>query len=420
MRTGAEVDGGITCTACHRGADANSDTRGRLTILTREYKPGVRQMIRVMLEHPEAVRWGFQLTARLASNPARAAGTLRQTDLIRVRCGEGGPDGNCRGQTEFASHIQASTFVGTRNGVMWEIEWTPPAAGAGEVVFYAAGNAANNSGNTQGDNIYTTSARAAEESCNVTGTPRITSIRNGASFDDRVSVNSIITIGGSGFQAAGVNRTAGLQDIENNRFPSEMGCVAVDIGGSRAPLLFGNPTQINAQVPSISPGSVPVRVILNPGTPREIRSDAVNVTLGEYAPGFFRFLPTPCIAAVNADGTLSGDPSLLPFVRGSRIGEIVSLYATGLGALEPFYQSGEIVGQAVRVRDRVTIEWNGTPLAATDVLYVGSAGGAISGLYQINVRIPAGSRTGANHNQVRIIGADGSRSADNTTIYVQP
>ena len=57
--------GGRDCAACHRPAAANSDSSGRLSLLldAMTYRPGVKQTIRVRLEHPEARRWGLQLYA---------------------------------------------------------------------------------------------------------------------------------------------------------------------------------------------------------------------------------------------------------------------------------------------------------------------------------------------------------------------
>src|SRR4051794_9374559 len=76
-RTGAGVDGGLNCTACHRTfAPANSDARGGVTILAGSYSPGVKQVINVIVNHPDAARWGFQLTARLASDETKPAGAF--------------------------------------------------------------------------------------------------------------------------------------------------------------------------------------------------------------------------------------------------------------------------------------------------------------------------------------------------------
>ena len=94
MRSGVpgEADG-LTCNACHRGTDLNSDTRGRLTIEVSPYRPGVKQAIKVILEHPDAMRWGFELTARLASNPLTSAGGTftAVAGSIRVVCSTGNP-----------------------------------------------------------------------------------------------------------------------------------------------------------------------------------------------------------------------------------------------------------------------------------------------------------------------------------------
>lgn len=426
QRTGAQADGGTTCNACHRGADLN-DGRGRVTLLTKNYKPGVKQMIQVIVEHPDATRWGFQLTARFASDETRQAGSFTQNDEIRVRCLGTAPDGECAGAQEFASQRTASTRPGVRNRAVWEVEWTAPAAGTGPVVFFVAGNAANSSNNNQGDFIYTASARFGEEVCELTTAPRITSIKN-ASFSasdnsafQPSAANTLITIGGTGFNAPGVNRAVEGGDISGNQFPTELGCAAVEVGGKRAPLIFVNPTQINAQVPwDAGEGTVPVRVILNPGTPREVRGDTVNLTLTDYSPGFFKLLPTPCIVATFPDGSLSGDPSLftaLP-VRGAKAGDILTLYATGLGFMEPVYRSGELVGRAAPARDRVTLEWNGTPMAQSDILYVGASPGSISGLFQINIRVPAtGLRPNA-HNSVKIRVGDKLSQGDSTLLIV--
>ncbi|MBL8291400.1 MAG: hypothetical protein JNN08_06165 [Bryobacterales bacterium] len=417
-RTGAPVDGGINCSACHRG-NAINDGIGRLTILVRDYRPGVKQRVRVVLEHPEAQRWGFQITARLAGNPAQQAGTFAVTDSNQVRCADG-TAAPCNGQREFAEHFARSTYPGQRGRAVWDLEWTPPSPASGEVIFYAAGNAANNNAINTGDFIYTTSTTIAAQNCNLTTAPRISSIRHGASFlDGPYAMNTMITLGGTGFQRPGQSFTAEGQDLVDNRFPAEASCVAVEVAGRRAALTYLDAGQINAQIPTIGDlGPVPVRVIANPGLPNELRSDAVNITLVENAPAFFRLLPTPCIAGVFQDGAVTGDPSLLPFTKGAKAGDILSLYATGLGVTEPVYQAGEIPGGPVEVKMPIQLEWNGVVMDSRDILYVGLAPGNITGLYQINIRVPAVARANI-HNQLRI--RQGSRlSPENTTLYIAP
>jgi hypothetical protein len=52
------------------------------------------------------------------------------------------------------------TYPGTAGPTQWYFDWTVPAVPPTEVIFYAAGNAANNNGTNSGDYIYTTSFTA--------------------------------------------------------------------------------------------------------------------------------------------------------------------------------------------------------------------------------------------------------------------
>jgi uncharacterized protein (TIGR03437 family) len=393
------------------GTPLNSDTRGKLTIEAGDYKPGVKQTIRLILEHPEAQRWGFEMTIRLADNPLQGAGTFTANSLRRVVCSAGGPQPCPSGQNEFVTHFAASTFAGQRGGVAWEIEWTPPATAAGNLIIYAAGNAANFSTNNTGDVVYNTNRTISPENCNL-AKPAVSAVRNAGSFlDGALALNTLIAIGGSGFQAAGTTRRIFASDISESRFPTELSCIGVEVRGVRAPLTYAQDNQINAQIPTIADrGVVPVVVIANPGTPNERRSDPMNITLAGSSPAFFRFLPASNIAAIFAEsGQFIGTAGVKP-------GDVIALYATGLGQLDPVYQAGEIIDGAVKLKDTLTIEWGGTALAASEVLYAGSAPGLISGVYQINVRVPATATPNA-ENVVRMR-VGGVLSPERTTIFV--
>src|SRR5271169_8120 len=146
-RTGATIDGGVNCSACHRSfAPANSDPLGSVRIDASNYTPGVKQTIKVTVSHPQAQRWGFQITARLVSDDSKIAGNFTPNDVARVICDDGSARGSLApcpaGQPEFAEHFDAPrTDVGA--GFTFSVDWTPPATDLGDIVFYAAGNAAN-------------------------------------------------------------------------------------------------------------------------------------------------------------------------------------------------------------------------------------------------------------------------------------
>ena len=398
-RTGAAVDGGLNCTACHAGAAANSDPRGRLTITAAGYKPGVQQTIRVKLEHPEAQHWGFELTARALNDETRSAGVLTPDDNITVRCDDGVPNtrgvpGPCDGRLEFASHTALSTRSGTRNGVEWEIQWMPPSSDVGDIVFYAAGNAANGNGASSGDLTYTTSLRIQNDGgCPLSQRPMLRNVVNGASFQPGAALNSFITIYGSGYASSG-KRQAGAGDIRDNKFPTELACVAVEIGGRRIPMVYVQSDQINAQAPTITDqGPVEVRVIANPGRPNELRSDVGAVQMSEIQPALFTF-DGASAAARHADGAIVGDPARNPGSTPARPGETITLFGTGFGVTEPAYQAGEIPAAAARLRDPVSVTIGGVTLAAGDVTYAGLSPQSVSALYQFNVRVPDSASDG--------------------------
>lgn len=406
-RSGVPVDdNGITCNACHRTFELNPQG-GRVLIQAGSYQPGQKQIIRVTVEHPDADRWGFQLTARRAGDLRARAGSFTPTDSIRVVCSDNTPpatgqnfgrevtaDNPCPASAlEFASHRRESTTGGNVGGAKtFEVEWTPPSEDVGEIALYAAGNAADASLNNQGDRIYNSSITIASGSCPNATRPTLQSVVNAASRSRDVSMNTLIEIYGRDFAASGTRRSAGASDILDGRYPRQLGCVAVEVAGQRVPVTFVGFDQINAQIPTIAQtGSVPVRVILNPGRPNEFVSDVATITVQNYAPALFTFNGRS-IAAVHLDGTVIADTSVVAGGRAVRPGDTVQLYATGLGdTLPDTWQAGEIpdMNRTFRTRLPVTVTVGGTALPAADVTYSGLTPGQISGLYQINAKMPA-------------------------------
>ncbi len=391
-RTGAPADGGLTCTACHAGT-ANSDARGSIRLEASPYKPGIRQVLRLTLSHPEARRWGFQLTARMVNDETRPAGTFSSSNEVGVICGPDGRTPPCGTAPEFANNTGASTFDNRGGPVTWEIEWTPPSDDVGDIIFYAAGLAANFDGSARGDWTYTTSLRI-ENAGGCPLTPRravIRSVVNGASFaaEPGIGLNSMITIFGLNFTEPGVQRVAGRGDLRDGKFPLMLACIGVEVAGRRVPVTFVKADQINAQAPTVQMNApVEVRVIMNPGFPNEVRSDPATVRLGTLSPAFFLFGGSRSIAAQHADYSILADPAVVSGGTPARPGETVILYGTGFGLTEPVYQAGEIAGGLARLRESFSVTIGGITLRPEEVIYAGLSPGSISGLYQFNVRIP--------------------------------
>lgn len=166
--TGAPGDAAAACTACHFGT-LNSGP-GSVTIILpngTSYQAGVTQHIKVRITDPTQRRWGFQLTARLASDLANGqAGDFNSSDnLTQVICDGTALAKPCATQqtVQFVEHTLAGTRNGTSGGVTFEFDWTPPASSE-NVTFYAAANAANGNLNEIGDQIYTTSVQLTSDS----------------------------------------------------------------------------------------------------------------------------------------------------------------------------------------------------------------------------------------------------------------
>lgn len=167
--TGAPGDDPKACTACHFGTPLNGGAGSVKIVLpgAATYTPGVTQHILVQVADPAQKRWGFQLTARLATDLANGqAGDFTPSDgNTQVIC-DNGQKAPCPSpnMVKFIEHTSAGTRPGTANGATFELDWTPPAAGSGDVMLYAAGNAANGDNNLTGDHIYTTSVKLSAAS----------------------------------------------------------------------------------------------------------------------------------------------------------------------------------------------------------------------------------------------------------------
>ena len=107
-----------------------------------------------------------------------------------------------------------------------------------------------------------------------------------------------------------------------------------------------------------------------------------TIALGPAVPALFTFSQTGSGpgAILHADfrAVTAGSPAVA--------GEVVLLYATGLGAVDPAVGSGRATTSLTRVIGNIQVSIGGLP---GEVQYGGLAPGFV-GLYQINVKVPAG------------------------------
>lgn len=154
---GAPNDNG-SCASCHGGPGTGSV---QIAFPSLTYSPGVAQHLQVVIIDPPALRWGFEVTARQASNPAALqAGTLTALDAsTRVLCSDGNPRpaAGCPAATplEYLGQTATGTFIGQPAVATYSFDWTPPASGAGDVMFFVSAVGANNDNLPGGDRAYT-------------------------------------------------------------------------------------------------------------------------------------------------------------------------------------------------------------------------------------------------------------------------
>ncbi len=400
-----------------------------------DYVPSVQQLIHIVVQNPNASRWGFQITIREQSNESLSSGTFSVPDPnapVQVVCDDGSQYGSqppCAGNIarQFAEHLHAP--LGTTGAAFdFDVEWMPPSQEIGRLQLYVAAVAANGDGLPTGDRVYTyTQTLNNAGTCDLSGhpAPSFQSVVNGASFQPGFSSGEIVSIFGTGFQTSGHQRVAGLGDFVNGGFPTELGCAAVQITGPglaqpvQLPISYVSFGQINAQMPEFSgTGPVTLTVLLNPGAGTGVSSQVATLnSLQPFAPAFFVFANSMSIAAQEA-GTASvvANPSLVAGAAPANPGDIVSLYGTGFGDTSPLVQAGQLDTGEAMLTNPVTVTIGATTLASSDVLYAGLSPGSISGLYQFNVRIPAGTPSG---NVPVTIAIGGAQTQSGATIPIQ-
>jgi hypothetical protein len=160
--TGAPLPGGmppeLTCdqAGCHNDRPLNPDVRGVIALsgMPDNYIPGRRYTLQFSIMHPDSDRrrWGFQLTA-ISQTDFAPAGNIVVTDPVNTQVIPGGPDG----LRQYIQHTLRGTARGQTGGNRWTFDWVAPSTNAGDVGFYAAGNASNANNANTGDKIYTKS-----------------------------------------------------------------------------------------------------------------------------------------------------------------------------------------------------------------------------------------------------------------------
>jgi uncharacterized protein (TIGR03437 family) len=178
--------------------------------------------------------------------------------------------------------------------------------------------------------------------------------------------------------------------------------------GVPAPLLYVQQNQINLVVPYAVSGSTTAIKLEDHG----VLTNAVDFPVAPASPAIFGVAGfyQPTYAIRNRDGTQNSQ------LNPAAVGSMVSIYGTGVGQLSPPGVDGRIASAPLGMPVLPPAVWiNGV---SAEVAYAGEAPGLVSGVAQINVRVPdfPGGFPGPSSLVIRV----GVISGPTAKIYLKP
>ena len=387
---------GCAQATCHTGP--GNPTMGGIEIDFPQgttYTPGAKQRWTVRITGATGAGYGFQATARPASNERTGqAGRFEPIDATTfVLCQDGRERGagNCRDATpiEFIEHRRpknVSNFV---------FEWTPPATNVGNVRIYVGANAANLNGQNTGDQIFLRNFTLTPQA---SGPPppqiRTTQpVLQAFSQTQIMSPGTWIQIYGVNFGTAAFREWAG-SDFNGTQAPTSLDNVRVNVDGRPAYIWVLTPTQVNAQVPDgIGAGSaISVEVVTPNGSSRTTvnagRTSPALITTDLFRRGTGA-TARQYVAAFHA-GTdpvvYVGPTDLIPGVslRPAKTGDVITIYAVGCGPTSPASPAGQIITTLNRLSSSFQVRFGQTAATADAFMQP-----SFVGLCRFDVTVPA-------------------------------
>ena len=207
----------------------------------------------------------------------------------------------------------------------------------------------------------------------------VQNVFNAASGAPGIASGAWVSIAGTGLSSS--TRVWGSSDFADNRLPTSLDGVHVTIDGLPAYVYYISPTQVNVLAPADSTmGPVQVQVSNSQGS-----SNTIMASKADVAPAFFAYSQNPRYAVAEVGATLIAPNGLLgnnAFTRPISPGEVVTLYATGLGSTNPQYPDGQTISRPAQLSAPSSVLIGGVSAA---VQFSGIVG---AGLYQINATVP--------------------------------
>jgi uncharacterized protein (TIGR03437 family) len=173
-------------------------------------------------------------------------------------------------------------------------------------------------------------------------------------------------------------RAVASSDIVRGMMPTSLDGVGVWVNSLPCSLFSVSPTQINFLVPyQLTAGTVSLVVARDSQA-----GPTVSIQLNSTSPGLFLWNGNNAVAGHLSGVALSDASPAVP-------GEVVVIYAAGLGRTSPDTTGGQLATSAFQIYylSQFQVLLNGVACPTVNVLYAGLAPG-FAGLYQINLRLP--------------------------------
>jgi uncharacterized protein (TIGR03437 family) len=253
-------------------------------------------------------------------------------------------------------------------------------------------------------------------SITITGTPLgppaigPNTIMSTSSFDyGALAPGDLLTIFGTSLGPA-----AGVRADATQNLPTSLGGTTVMFDGAAAPIYYASDSFVQVQAPvTLSPlSATKIQAVSSSGS-----SNSVILPVITSRPGVFTYDAEGRgqARASNQDGSPNGDGTNLNGAdKPAAAGSIISVFATGLGAVSPAVPSGNI-------SPSTPVSTTTLPVSATiagrdaKVTFAGLAPRQI-GVYQVNVTIPLTAPSGADR---LILTAGTNNSQSGVTVQVQ-
>jgi uncharacterized protein (TIGR03437 family) len=236
--------------------------------------------------------------------------------------------------------------------------------------------------------------------------PVVTGTQNGASFvSGPISPGEILTLYGSNFGPSAI--TSGSIGFDGF-VDSCLGQTSFLFDGAPAAILYNSPGQAAVVVPYSVAGKTSVSLVVDS---RTRRSAPVALQVAQSSPAVFS-------VAQNGQGPglfYHANYTLISSANPAQKGESIFFYATGEGQTDPTGLDGYLVDVARLAKPALPIEVTIGGQKA-ELQYGGSAPGLISGVMQVNVKVPTNIGSGDQQVALKV----GTASSPSTiTIAVQ-